>query len=139
MAQSDREANRALRARLDDVFGQYQRLRAGLDELQQRLAATRVTVESTNGLIRATVGPRGQLLDLKLDRGVYAERDPEALARTITATVQDAAGKVTEQVQEMVSTYLPAGSGTTDFLRDNDFGSLLRRQDDIMRDGRRDD
>jgi hypothetical protein len=38
-----------------------------------------------------------------------------------------------------MSAYLPHDSGTMRFLRDNDFGSLLRRQDDIMREaGERD-
>ncbi|MEU0153403.1 hypothetical protein [Micromonospora fulviviridis] len=44
MAESaDREANRALRARFDEVYGQYQRLLSGLDELRSRLAELRVT------------------------------------------------------------------------------------------------
>ena len=133
---ADRDANHALRARFDDVFGQYQRLRSGLDDIQHRLAEMRVSAESEDGLIKATVDPRGQLVDLRLDRRVYRDPDPDHLSRSIVATVGKATARATEAVQEMMAAYLPAESGAMRFVRDNDFGSLLRRQDDIMRPDR---
>jgi DNA-binding protein YbaB len=136
---ADRDANRALRARFDDVFGQYQRLRSGLDDVQRRLAEMQVSAESEGGLIKATVDARGQLTDLRLDRRVYREMDSDRLGREIVATVRKATARTTEEVRELMSAYLPPDSGTMRFLRDNDFGSLLRRQDDIMREaGERD-
>ena len=131
---ADRDANRALRARFDDVFGQYERLRSGMDDLQRRLAEMRVSAESDDGLVRATVGARGQLIDLRLDRRLYRDPDPERLAHTIVATVAKATARTTDQVQEMMADYLPPDSGSMQFLRDNNFSSLLRRQDEIMRD-----
>jgi DNA-binding protein YbaB len=131
---ADRDANHALRARFDDVYGQYQRLRSGMDDMQQRLAQLQVTAESEDGLIRATVGPRGQLIDLRLDRRIYRDMDAGELGRKIVATVEKAAAQVAEQVQHMMSDYLPADSGPMQFIKDNNFGSLLRRQDAIMRD-----
>ena len=131
---ADRDANHALRARFDDVYGQYQRLRSGMDDIQQRLAALQVTAESDDGLIRATVGPRGQLIDLRLDRRIYRDMDAGELGRTIVSTTEKAAAQVAEQVQQMMAGYLPADSGPMQFIRDNNFGSLLRRQDAIMRE-----
>lgn len=131
---ADRDANRALRARFDEVYGQYERLRSGMDELQRKLAAFQVTAESDDGLVRATVGPRGQLVKLVLDPRVYRERDAEALASKITATVEQATAKSVEQVQQLVAGYLPAGSGAVDFLKDNNFASLMRRHDAAMRE-----
>jgi DNA-binding protein YbaB len=131
---ADRDANRALRARFDEVYGQYERLRSGMDELQRKLAAFQVTAESDDGFVRATVGPRGQLVKLVLDARVYRERDAEALAATITATVQQATAKSVEQVQQLVAGYLPAGSGAVDFLKDNNFASLMRRHDAALRE-----
>ena len=131
---ADRDANHALRARFDDVFGQYQRLRSGMDGMQQRLAALQVTAESEDGLIRATVGPRGQLIDLRLDRRIYRDMDAAELGRKIVATTEQAAAQAAEQVQQLMSGYLPADSGPMQFIKDNDFGSLLRRQDAIMRE-----
>ncbi len=140
MAQADRDANHALRARFDDVYGQYQRLRSGMDDLQQRLSTMQVSAESPDGLVRVTVGPRGQLVDLRLDRRVYREMDAEQLARTIVSITQDAVAKTTTQVEELMAGYLPPESGSMQFLRDNDFGNLLRRQDAVMREaGERND
>jgi DNA-binding protein YbaB len=134
VVQADRDANHALRARFDDVYGQYQRLRSGMDDLQQRLAAMQVTVESSDGLVRVTVGPRGQLVGLHLDRRVYRDLDADTLARTILTTTQQAVAQTTTQVQEMMAGYLPPESGSMQFLKDGDFGSLLHRQDAMMRE-----
>ncbi|MFE0589710.1 YbaB/EbfC family nucleoid-associated protein [Micromonospora echinospora] len=129
-----------MRARFDEVHGQYQRLRSGLDELQARLAELRVTERSDDGQVTATVDACGQLISLDLHPSVYQARDARALARKITATVQKATAAVTASTQELVAGYLPAGSGAPDFLRSGDFGSLLRRADTIMsRDGGRHD
>ena len=131
---ADRDANHALRARFDDVFGQYQRLRSGLDDIQRRLKEMQVSAESEGGLIKATVDARGQLAELRLDRRVYREMDTDQLGREIVATVRKATARTAGEVHELMSAYLPADSGTMRFLRDNDFGSLLRRPDQIMRE-----
>ncbi|MEV6598978.1 YbaB/EbfC family nucleoid-associated protein [Actinoplanes sp. NPDC051346] len=135
MAQtSDRDANHDLRARLDDVYGQYQRLRSDLDSIQRRLTDLRATAESPDGLIRATVGPRGQLVDLRLDRHIYRDLDVTDLSRAIVATTTAAAAEAAAQVERLMAGYLPADSGPMRFLRDDDLGSLLHRQDAAMRE-----
>jgi DNA-binding protein YbaB len=131
---ADRDANRGLRARFDEVYGQYERLRAGMDELQRKLATFQVTAESDDGYVRATVGPRGQLVKLVLDQRVYRDDDADSLARKITSTVQAATAQSGEQVQQLVAGYLPPGSGAVDFLKDNNFASLMRRTDALMRE-----
>jgi DNA-binding protein YbaB len=128
----DRDANRALRARFDEVYGQYQQLRSGLDELQVRLAELRVTERSDDGQVTATVGARGQLISVELQPSVYQNRDAQALSRKITSTVQRATTAATAATQELVAGYLPANAGSLDFLRSGDFGSLLGRTDAIM-------
>lgn len=137
--QADRDANRALRARFDDVVSQYDRLRSGLDEMQERLSKLAVTAESADGLVRATVGPRGQLIDLKLDPDIYRRADADELARRILRTVEQAVARTTDQVREMVGEYLPADSGAARFLDDGNFGTLLARQDRLMREAGDDD
>ena len=126
---ADRDANHALRDRLAEVYGQYARLRSDLDDLQRRLAALRVSCESEDGLVRATVGPRGQLVELSLDRQICRESDSDRLARTIVATVQAAAAQTAGHIEEMMAGYLPADSGTMHYLRDGELGSLLGRYD----------
>ncbi|GAA0541962.1 hypothetical protein GCM10010172_24240 [Paractinoplanes ferrugineus] len=137
--QADRDANRALRARFDDVVSQYERLRSGLDEMQERLSRMAVTAESPDGLVRATVGPRGQLINLELDPDIYRRADADELSRKILRTVEQAVAKTTDQVQEMVGEYLPADSGAARFMRDGNFGTLLSRQDRVMTEAGDDD
>ncbi|WP_223256182.1 YbaB/EbfC family nucleoid-associated protein [Micromonospora endophytica] len=129
----DRAANRALRARFDDVFGQYQQLRSGLDELQTRLTELRVTERSDDGQVTATVNARGELVSIELDPSIYRNRDARALSAKITATVRRASAEATAKTQELVAGYLPADSGTADFLRTGDFGALLGRADSVLR------
>ena len=105
---ADRDANQGLRDRLAEVYGQYARLRSDLDDLQQRLAAVRVSCESDDGLVRATVGPRGQLVDLTLDQRIFRDADGDRLARTIVATVQEAAAQTAGRIEELMAGYLPA-------------------------------
>ncbi|WP_307794526.1 YbaB/EbfC family nucleoid-associated protein [Winogradskya humida] len=131
---ADRDANQALRARFNEVHGQYQRLRSGMDELQRNLSSLRATVRSDDGFVEATVGPRGQLIDLKLDPGVYRELEPDELADEIIAVTAAAATKAAIEVQRLMAGLIPSESGPMRFLSDNDFGSLLRRQDAIMRE-----
>lgn len=136
MAESvDRDANRTLRARFDEVYGQYQQLRSGLDELQVRLAELRVTERSDDGQVTATVGARGELISIELQPSVYQNRDAQALSRKITSTVQKATAAATTATQKLVSGYLPANSGSLDFLRTGDFGALLSRADAVMGHG----
>ena len=82
---ADRDANHALRDRLADVYGRYERLQSDMDDLQRRLAALRVSAVSTDGHVRATVDPRGQLIELELDPRAYPGIDTDQLARSIVA------------------------------------------------------
>ncbi|MGV9211404.1 YbaB/EbfC family nucleoid-associated protein [Micromonospora sp. RB23] len=131
----DRDANRELRARFDDVYGQYQQLRSGLDNLAARLAELRVTRRSPDGHITATVGAQGQVIEVVLAPAVYRVRDAEALGRKITETIQAAVAAATQATQALVAETMPAGAGSADFLRTGDFGALLGRADALL--GRR--
>ncbi|GID29113.1 YbaB/EbfC family nucleoid-associated protein [Paractinoplanes brasiliensis] len=131
---ANREANQELRARLAEVHKRYARMRSDLDDLQRRLDAVRVTVVSADGLVRVTVGPRGQLIDVKLIRRATRNMDNEYVSRTILATVHSASAQAAERVQTLMADYLPDDSGTLRYLRDNDFGSLLGRSDEIVQD-----
>ncbi|MCI4064400.1 YbaB/EbfC family nucleoid-associated protein [Micromonospora sp. R77] len=131
----DRDANRALRARFDEVYGQYQRLRSGLDELQVKLAELRVTERSEDGQVTATVGARGELIAVEVTPGVFQERDARALSRKITTTVRRASDAAVSATRELVAGYLPPGSPSMEFLRTNDFGALLGHADAVLQRG----
>lgn len=131
----DRDANRELRARFDDVYGQYQQLRSGLDTLAARLAELRVTRRSSDGHVTATVGAQGQVIEVVVAPAVYRVRDAEALSRKITETIRAAVAAATQATQDLVAETMPAGAGSADFLRTGDFGALLGRADAVL--GRR--
>lgn len=131
----DRDANRALRARFDEVHDQYQRLRSGLDELQGRLAQLRVTERSEDGQVTVVAGARGEIVSVDVHPSVFKDRDAKALSRKITATTHRAAAAAVAATQDLVAGYLPAGSGSMEFLRTGDFGDLLGRADAVMRRG----
>jgi DNA-binding protein YbaB len=131
---TNRDVNRELRDRLTEVHERYARLRSDLDDLQRRLEAIRVTVVSSDGLVRVTVGPRGELIDLRLIRRATRNMDNEYVSRTIVATVHSAAEEAAERIQTLMSDYLPADSGSLRYLRDNNFGSLLGRSDEVVQD-----
>jgi len=122
---ADRDANQALRERLAEVYGRYAKLRSDLDGIRERLATMRVSAVSADGMVRATVGPRGELVDLALDRRAYSDLDAERLADEIVATVREAAGRSADEIHELMSGYLPASSGALRYLRDGDLGGLL--------------
>jgi DNA-binding protein YbaB len=97
-------------------------LRDGLRTVQERLEDVRVTVESDDGLIVATLGGRGELLTLDLDPRIYRTPDSRALATAITATIRRAREQVAERAAALTRHALRPGD-------DPAFGPLLRRLD----------
>ncbi|MEU1585637.1 YbaB/EbfC family nucleoid-associated protein [Micromonospora sp. NPDC005710] len=130
--QADRGVNRELRARFDDVYGQYQQLRSGLDTLQTRLAALRVTRRSADGQVTATVGAQGQVIQVELTSAIYRDRDAAALGRKVTDTIRAAASAAADATRDLVAETVPTGSGATDFLKTGDYAALLGRADALL-------
>ncbi|WP_432835353.1 YbaB/EbfC family nucleoid-associated protein [Dactylosporangium sp. CA-092794] len=99
--------NRALRARADELLGDLDRLRGGMQTLQQQLRSITATAKSDDGFITAIVGPRGQLIRLDIDPRIYRRPDSRQLATAITATIQAAAADAMRQVTEACKPYMP--------------------------------
>lgn len=72
-------------------YAAYKRM---LIDARDRLAVTSATSVSPDGLVSATAGGRGELIDLTLHDRVFRRSDSRWLAGTIVATVQAAAAKV---------------------------------------------
>jgi DNA-binding protein YbaB len=109
------------------MYAEYERLAEDVRTLQKRLADVRATAESDDGLVVATVGGAGELLELWLDPRVYRAPDSAALARTITGTIGEAVERSREEGVALAAAFLPPGAtaGTTD-LR---FGPYLHELD----------
>lgn len=124
---ADRAVNDALRGRADEVLGQYERIRAGMTELRERLSAFSSTAQSPDGLVIATVDARGHLVRLVFDPRAYRTHRPDQLATVATTTIRLATASAAAAVQDLVAGYLPPGSGVADYVRSGQFDALLRR------------
>jgi DNA-binding protein YbaB len=113
-------------AHIDGLLSQYRTMRDRLGETQRRIAEVQATAESPDGLVQVTVGPRGELVNLKLRPGIYRTPDSEGLAVLILATTREAARQAHEQLRALIEPIVPPelgdlGGMSTDF----DFDKLL--------------
>ena len=92
-----------LRSMVDDL----QRARQNMGETHRKMLAVRGEARSKDRLIRAVVGPRGQLIDLELDPRVLRNPDSKALAAAILDTVRDAVDDTQRQARELRDELLP--------------------------------
>jgi DNA-binding protein YbaB len=76
-------------------------------ETQRRVLTVTGTATSGDGTITVVVGPRGQLIDLRIDPRVYRRPNAGALAATILATARAAVEQATAQTREIVDSQLP--------------------------------
>ncbi|GIE87188.1 Conserved DNA-binding protein YbaB [Actinoplanes regularis] len=102
----DHTADQALHNDLKDVYGQYEELRSGVDELQRSLATMEVHAESPDGVVHATVNSDGELVGLRLDERACREWNVDTLAGLIVETVRRASAVKLRQVEQLVTTHL---------------------------------
>ncbi|WP_424535176.1 YbaB/EbfC family nucleoid-associated protein [Sphaerisporangium viridialbum] len=97
----------ALQAYADELRANFHRLQEEAPAMHERARAIQVTETSRDGLISATVGPRGDLVRLDIDPRVYRRPDSRELADSITETVQRAADKARDKVVELFEPLIP--------------------------------
>ena len=113
----DATGDRALLGKLEEIERDAQRIR-------QAVMDSTGTAESTDGLIEATVGAHGELLDLVLDPRIYRTQDADALAAQIRAAVNEAGRDAQEKLRRDLTPQLPrTGPGAGRLT----FESLLRQ------------
>jgi len=88
----------------------YEQLRKDLLSLQKSMEEITETAYSPDRLVAATVGAQGQLKKLTLDPRIYRTTDANALAATITKTIQDAIDAITAKMMELAEPMLPPGA-----------------------------
>jgi DNA-binding protein YbaB len=99
----DRPDWSVLRSMMDDL----QRARRNLGDTQRKMLQIRGEARSEDRLIRAVVGPRGQLIDLELDPRIFRNADSKALATAILATVREAVDDSLRKSRELRDELLP--------------------------------
>lgn len=98
---------KGLAAYSNELENVFQQLLTQGPKLQRQAAEMRVTEESSDGLVRATVGVRGELVDLELDPRLYQRPDSAKLAETIVQTAAAAATRARDDVIELFAPLVP--------------------------------
>jgi DNA-binding protein YbaB len=96
-----------IQAYADELRAMFMRMQDEGLELHRKARAVQVTETSPDGLVSATVGPRGDLVRLDLDPRLYRRPDSRQLADTITETIARAAAKARERVIEIFEPVIP--------------------------------
>lgn len=116
-------------------------LRHTLDNVgqtQRQVLAVTGTAWSEDRLVKAVVGPRGQLLELEIDPRIYRTPNSTALAASILSTVRAAVDDANTKTKEIIERALPRdrglGLGPTDVDRmlerhDSDLPALYTKED----------
>jgi DNA-binding protein YbaB len=96
---------------LSTRLAEYSRLAEDVLAMRNGIDRLRATAYSPDGLICATVGGRGELIDLELDPRIYRDTDAAALAKTIRETVRDAAAQAERGAARIAERLIGARAG----------------------------
>lgn len=117
---------------------QWSAIRGVIDDLQhtienaaqtrQQIMAITGTAWSDDRLIKAVVGPRGQLIELEIDPRVYRTPNSKALAASILSTVRAAVEDANKQTREIVDKVMPKDRGLG-LIGKTDFDVLMESHD----------
>ena len=75
--------------------------------IQKQILGVTGVAWSDDRMVKALVGPRGQLIDLEIDPRVYRKPNSKALAASIVATVRAAAEQATAKTQAIMDENMP--------------------------------
>lgn len=128
-------------AALDSLMGDLNKAMANLPKTQERLMSLTAEAWSEDGLVRAEVGPRGQLIDLQIDPRIFRRPDSQALRASIMEAVTAAVRAVNLQAQEVIFGEVPpeVAELRAQFQPDGDdpISQMLRTDADLMAERRR--
>lgn len=107
-----------------------------VDEIHNESMKITGVAWSGDGLIKAVVGPRGQLLELELDPRLFRKPDSKGLAAAIVATTRAAAEEAMAKGQALLEKALPSdmrlgrigGMDIAKFLTTTDAGLREREE-----------
>lgn len=126
---------------IESVVGDLHKSLDNMGDMHRKLMRVTGTAWSSDRLVKAVVGPRGQLVELEIDPRVYRQPNSKALAAKIVATVHSAVDDVLRQTSEILDENLPSDRGLGFGLSlDNPAVRLARRHDaDVLKEMSADD
>jgi DNA-binding protein YbaB len=111
------------------IHGVLDGLKRTLDDAaqtRQQVMEITGTAWSDDRLVKAVVGPRGQLIELEIDPRVYRNPNSKALSATILATVRAAVEDANQKTREIMERVMPKTDG---LLGKTDFDVMLEHHD----------
>ena len=93
---------------LRNMVSDLRKATAELPNVQERMLRVTGTAWSSDGMIKAVVGPRGHLLELDIDPRVLRQPNAQALSASIVQTVRAAVEDAGKQSSELLNGSLPA-------------------------------
>jgi len=109
-------ANAALRARLEELLGDYDQLRRGVAAAREQMRTMLGAAATTDGTIKVAVDSRGRLTGLELAPRAYRRFSPSQLAAEIIRLAAAARDQVTGEMAEVMAPFLPDGISYADLL-----------------------
>lgn len=111
------------------IIAEYEQLAEDVRALRRVIDEVTETADSDDGLVSATAGGNGALVELWLDPRIYRAPDATALATTITSTIHEAVRLAEARVFAAARNLLPAGATieNTDLKLDPFLHQLDRR------------
>jgi DNA-binding protein YbaB len=101
------EANRALLARVEELLGTYQRVRADVADARARAREVTGTAASPDGGVKVTVDQRGVLTGLEIDARTYRKSSPTELSATILELTAEAGAAARREMAQLMRPFLP--------------------------------
>jgi DNA-binding protein YbaB len=121
------------------MVGDLRRSVDRMGSMQRQLMQVTGRAWSEDRMVKAVVGPRGQLIELEIDPRVYRTPNSKALAATIVATVHAAVENVLRDSAEILDANIPRDAGLG-LGADSPAMRMARRHDaDVLKEATADD
>lgn len=99
--------NRALLARMEELLGTYEKMRAGVADVRARVREVTGSASSGDGGVKVTVDQHGALTALEIDARTYRRSSPTELADTILELAAKANREARAKSSEILRPFLP--------------------------------
>ena len=89
------------------IVSDLQKALANASRTRERMLDLSGTAWSDDGMVKVTVGPRGQLVDIDIDPRVFRKPDSQALRASILAANHAAVQQVLAEIEQLMLEQLP--------------------------------
>jgi DNA-binding protein YbaB len=110
------ETTARLRATYEQLLGELDRVKRQAGQARTELRNVSGRAESRNGLVKVTVGPRGNVTGLEISPRAYQKLSPSLLAEEILRLIGEASAQASERAGAVMAPLLPPGVSYVDLM-----------------------